>query len=168
MRHSSLRSFVIVTAMSGAMFLYTASLGGHVVAMENGHSDVAVSAGDAEAIRQLGRTMGDAMVAVDMSALDRIYADEWAAVAGNGKVMTKQDVLESIRAGDHRLLSYQLGPIDVRVLGDLAVAHGTVKERRLRSGKPVDMEGVYMDFLKKRDGHWVVVRSAGGMLEPHS
>jgi len=27
------------------------------------------------------------------------------------------------------------------------------------------MEGVYMDFLRKRDGRWVVVRSGGGMLE---
>jgi hypothetical protein len=46
------------------------------------------------------------------------------------------------------------------------VADGTIKERRLRNVKPVDMEGVYVDFLKKRNGRSVVERSGGGMLEP--
>jgi ketosteroid isomerase-like protein len=54
------------------------------------------------------------------------------------------------------------------VLQDLAVAHGTVKERRLRDGKQVDMEGVYMDLLKKSNGRWVVERSAGRMLGPQT
>ena len=49
-------------------------------------------------------------------------------------------------------------------IGDIAVAHGTVKEKRVRNGKDVSGEGVYMDFLEKRSGKWVVVRSAGKLL----
>jgi ketosteroid isomerase-like protein len=163
---TGIRSFIGAALIAGAVCFYAAYGAVSVVAKEARHTASAGVAEDVAAVQQLGRTMGDAMVALDMGALDRIYADDWASVSQSGHMMTKHDVMESIRSGDHRLLWYELGPIDVQVVGDLAVAHGTVKERRLRNGKQVDMEGVYMDFLKKRDGRWMVVRSAGGMLEP--
>jgi ketosteroid isomerase-like protein len=163
---TGIRSFVGAALIAGAVCFYAAYGAVSVAAKEARHTASAGVAEDVAAVQQLGRTMGDAMVALDMDALDRIYADDWASVSQSGHMMTKHDVMESIRSGDHRLLWYELGPIDVQVVGDLAVAHGTVKERRLRDGKQVYMEGVYMDFLKKRDGRWVVVRSAGGMLEP--
>ena len=52
----------------------------------------------------------------------------------------------------------------MQVLGDIAVAHGTVKEKRVRHGKDVSGEGVYMDFLEKRAGKWVGVRSGGKIV----
>ena len=122
--------------------------------------------GDIAAIKQIGTDMGDAMVAVDIDKLDRIYADDWAIVSSSGKVVTKQDLLTRFKSGADKLISYELGPIAVQVLDDIAVAHGTVKEKRLRNGKDVSGEGVYMDYLEKRSGKWVVVRSAGKLL-PH-
>jgi ketosteroid isomerase-like protein len=120
--------------------------------------------GDVAAIRQIGTDMGDAMVAVDIDKLSRIYADDWAIVSSSGKVFTKADLLHRFKSGEDRLISYELGPIDVQVLDDIAVAQGTVKEKRLRNGKDVSGEGVYTDFLEKRSGKWVVVRSAGKLL----
>ncbi len=77
--------------------------------------------------------------------------------------MTKESVLHYIKSGKNKLVSYELGPMDVQVVGDVAVAHGSVIEKRIRDGKDVDGEGVYMDLLKTRAGKWVVVRSAGAM-----
>lgn len=141
-----------------AVLLFSASLclaGSH--AQRNDPSDVA-------AIRQLGRDMGDAMVSGDVGKLDQIYADDWAAVGKSGKVVTKEAVLNDFKSGADKLVSYELGPIDVQVLGDIAVAHGWVAEKRIRNGKDVSGEGVYMDFLEKRAGKWVVVRSAGKIV----
>lgn len=121
--------------------------------------------GDVAAIKQIGRDMGDAMVAVDIDKLNQIFADDWATVSSSGKVVTKEAMLNDFRSGTDRLLSYELGPIDVQVLGELAVAHGTVTERRVRNGKDVSGEGVYMDFLEKRAGRWVVVRSGGKIVK---
>jgi ketosteroid isomerase-like protein len=120
---------------------------------------------DIEAIRQLGRDMGDAMVAVDIDKLNQIYADDWAAVGASGKIVTKESVLRNFKSGKDKLVSYELGPIDVQVLGDVAVAHGTVAEKRIRDGKDTSGEFVYMDLLKKRAGKWVVVRSAGARVK---
>ena len=119
-----------------------------------------------DTLKQLERDLGDAMVAVDIDKLNQIYADDWATVGASGKIVTKESVLRDFRSGKDKLVSYELGPIDVQVLGDVAVAHGSVTEERIRDGKDVSGEAVYMDLLKKRAGKWVVVRSAGAMVKP--
>jgi ketosteroid isomerase-like protein len=121
--------------------------------------------GDVAAIKKIGRDMGDAMVAVDIDKLNQIFADDWAIVSSSGKVVTKEAILNDFKSGTDKLLSYELGPIDVQVAGNLAVAHGTVTEKRVRNGKDVSGEGVYMDFLEKRAGKWVVVRSGGKIVK---
>jgi ketosteroid isomerase-like protein len=118
-----------------------------------------------EAIRKLGQDMGDAMVAVDIDKLNQIFADDWVTVGKSGKVITKEKVLDDFKSGRDKLVSYKLGPIDVQVFGDVAVAHGGVTEERIRDGKDVGGESVYMDLLKKREGKWVVVRSAAAEVK---
>jgi len=124
-------------------------------------------AGDAdevETLKRLGQQMGDAMVARDIATLDRIFADDWTSV-GAGKLVTKESVLQSFKSGTDTLVSFELGPMDVMVRGNVAAVHGTVTERRRRDGKDVSGELIYTDLLEKRAGTWVVVRSAGMRLK---
>jgi uncharacterized protein (TIGR02246 family) len=119
-----------------------------------------------EAIKQLGQDMGNAMVAGDIAKLNQIFADDWATVGiTSGKMITKEKVLNDFRSGKDKLVSFELGPIDVQVFGDVAVAHGGVTEKRIRDGKDDSGESVYMDLLEKRAGKWVVVRSAGASVK---
>lgn len=119
-----------------------------------------------EAIKQLGQDMGDAMVAGDIDKLNQIFADDWASVGiTSGKMITKEKVLQDFKSGKDKLVSFELGPIDVQVFGDVAVAHGAVTEKRIRDGKDDSGESVYMDLLEKRAGKWVVVRSAGASVK---
>ena len=119
-------------------------------------------AADVAAIRQLGKDMGDAMVACDMDKLNQIFADDWNSVGSSGKVITKQDFLRNHVAGNHKLEWFELGPIDVQVLGNSAVAQGGVIETR---GKETNVQMIYADLLEKRAGKWVVVRSMGGAVK---
>jgi hypothetical protein len=119
-------------------------------------------AADVAAIRQLGKDMGDAMVAGDIDKLDRMFAEDWNSVGSSGKVITKQDFLRNHISGSDRLESFELGPIDVQVLGNSAVAQGGVVETR---GKERDVRMIYADLLEKRAGRWVVVRSLGGKVK---
>jgi uncharacterized protein (TIGR02246 family) len=119
-----------------------------------------------EAIKQLGQDMGNAMVAGDIAKLNQIFADDWATVGiTSGKMITKEKVLNDFRSGKDKLVSFELGPIDVQVFGDVAVAHGGVTEKRIRDGKDDSGESVYMDLLEKRAGKWVVVRSAAASVK---
>ena len=123
----------------------------------NARSKDAVAA-DVAAIRQLGKDMGNAMVAGDVDKLNQIFADDWASVGASGKVITKEDFLRNHVSGIHKLEWFELGPIDVQVLGDSAVAQGGVIETR---GKETNVQMIYADLLEKRAGKWVVVRSMG-------
>jgi ketosteroid isomerase-like protein len=118
-----------------------------------------------DAVIKVERDMGDAMVAVDTERLNQIFADDWAVVGSSGKIVIKEKVLGDFKSGKDKLISYALGPIDVQVFGNVAVAHGSVTEKRTWDGKDDSGDSVYMDLLKKRGGQWVVVRSAGAKVE---
>jgi len=119
-----------------------------------------------DTIKQLGQDMGNAMVAGDIDKLNQIFADDWATIGiTSGKMITKEKVLQDFKSGKDKLVSFELGPIDVQVFGDVAVAHGGVTEKRIRDGKDDSGESVYMDLLEKRGGKWVVVRSAGASVK---
>jgi ketosteroid isomerase-like protein len=119
---------------------------------------------DVAAVRQVAQEMGDAMVAVDIDKLNQIFADDWATIDSSGKIFTKESLLSDFKSGKHKLLSYKNGPIDVQVLGNVAVGHGSVTEKRIRDGKDTSGEFAWMDLLEKRAGKWVVVRSGGARV----
>jgi len=120
---------------------------------------------DVATIKQLEVDMGDAMVAADTNRLNQIFADDWATIGTSGAVVTKAKVLHGFESGEDRLVWYKVGPIDVQVLGSVAVAHATVVEKRIRDGQDRSGEAVWMDLLEKREGRWVVVRSGAAFVK---
>ncbi len=117
------------------------------------------------AIKKLEQDMGDAMVHVDLSTLGHIYADDFATVTSSGKIFTKQDLLRDFESSHDKLLWFEIGSLQVQVYGDVAMVHGSSTEKRLRDGKDVSGEFVWMDLLEKRGGQWMVVRSAGSRVK---
>jgi|ERR1700733_973839 len=120
---------------------------------------------DPTAIKQLEQDMGDAMVRVDIDKLNQIYADDFATIGSSAKVITKKDLLGDFESFHDKLESFETGPMDVQVFGNVAVVHGSVTEKRIRDGKDASGEFVWMDLLEKRAGKWVVVRSAGARVK---
>jgi ketosteroid isomerase-like protein len=117
------------------------------------------------AITQLEEDMGNAMVRADIDKLGEIYADDFATIGSSGKVITKKDLLRDFESFHDKLASFENGPVTVQVFGNVAVAHGSVTEKRTRDGKDTSGDFVWMDLLKKRAGKWVVVRSAGARVK---
>jgi len=87
------------------------------------------------AVKQVSWDMGDAMVAGDVQKLDQIHADDWAQIASSGEVDTKEELFRDFKSFHDKLEWFALGPIDVQVFGNVAVAHGSVSESRSRDGK---------------------------------
>jgi ketosteroid isomerase-like protein len=117
------------------------------------------------ALKQLEQDMGDAMVRVDIDKLNQIYADDFATIGSSGEVITKKDLIGDFESFHDKLKSFEVGPMDVQVFGDVAVVHGSVIETRSRDGKDTSGKFVWMDLLEKRAGNWVVVRSAGARVK---
>lgn len=120
---------------------------------------------DIAAIKQISQDMGDAMVRVDIDKLNQIYADDFVTVGRSGKVITKADLLTNFQSFHDKLESFENGPIDVQVFGNVAVANGSVSEKRIRDGKSADGVFLWMDLLEKRAGKWQVVRSAASRIK---
>jgi ketosteroid isomerase-like protein len=162
MKKSILSQSVVVLSLFSALGWWAGVSVREAAAMGQG-ADAPVPSQDPTAIaavRKLEVDMGDAMVAVDIDKLSQIFADDWATVGSSGRIITKEKVLQDFKSGKDKLVSFENGPIDVQVFGDVAVAHAGVSEKRIRDGKDDSGESVWMDLLEKRAGKWVVVRSA--------
>jgi ketosteroid isomerase-like protein len=120
--------------------------------------------GSVGTIKQLEQDMGNAMVAGDIAKLSEIYADDYATIGSSGQVITKKNLLTDFESFHDKLLWFENGPMDVQVLGNVALAQGSVKEKRSRNGKDTSGQFLWMDLLEKRAGKWVVVRSAGARV----
>jgi len=58
-----------------------------------------------------------------------------------------------------KLTSIEVGPMEVKVLGTVAVVQGSDTEKSMFKGKDTSGKYVWMDVFAKRDGKWVAVRS---------
>src|SRR5580692_1551194 len=96
-----------------------------------------------DAIKQLEQDMGNAMVAGDVDKLNKIYADDWATVGSSGKTFNKESVLDDFKSGKDKLLSFENGPIDVQVVGNVVFDEGRVTEKRTGDGKDESGEFVW-------------------------
>jgi ketosteroid isomerase-like protein len=108
----------------------------------------------AQMLKQLERDWVDAEESGDSDRIARIVADDWAGVANDGSKLTKEQLIAHIKGRKVRTESVLLGPMEVKVLGDVAVVSGRDVERSATNG-----DLVWMDVFTKRDGKWVAVRS---------
>ena len=110
-------------------------------------------------IKKFENDLGDAMVANNIEKIDRAYADDWVTIASSGEKFTKERLLEDFRSGNHKLMAFENGPMNVQALGDVAVVQTSVTEKRIQDGKDISGQFVFMDLLKKREGRWMLVRT---------
>jgi ketosteroid isomerase-like protein len=117
-----------------------------------------------EAVKKFEQEVGDAMVVRDIAKLNQTYADDWATVDSAGKMFTKEGLLSDFKSGKHQLVSFENGPMNVQVLGNLAVVEASVTEKRIQDGKDISGEFVFLDLLEMRAGKWVIVRTLGARV----
>jgi ketosteroid isomerase-like protein len=118
-----------------------------------------------EAVKQLEHDWVDAAKAGDADKLGQILADDWQGLGFDGKKETKQGSLADVKSGASKLESFEFGPMDVKVLGNVAVVQGSDTEKSSANGKDTSGKFVWMDVFVKRDGNWVAVRSQSAMVK---
>ncbi len=117
----------------------------------------------AETLIQLERAWADAELAGDREKIRQILADDWTGVTSEGRKLTKEQLLATIKNGQTKAMSVKLGPMDVKVLGDVAVVQGTEVETSTKNGHSSGEE-MWTDVFANRDGKWVAVRSQSAMV----
>jgi uncharacterized protein (TIGR02246 family) len=115
--------------------------------------------GTADTLKQLERDWADAEKASDSEKMARIVADDWTGTDNDGRKLTKQQLIAHIKGGKGKTESIELGPMEVKVLGDAAVVQGSDTETGTMNGKHTSVQIIWMDVFANRDGQWLCVRS---------
>jgi hypothetical protein len=108
-------------------------------------------------IRQLHAQLIQGYMHNEASTLDRVLADEYTFIDGEGRLLTKPHIVESFRSGDHHIFSYKMGEETVRVYGTAAVM--TYRYVSKENYKGQDERGDYRltRVFAKKDGRWQIV-----------
>lgn len=118
-----------------------------------------------DAIKQLERDWIDAAKAGDADKLGAIIADDWMGIQADGAVWSKKTELNSVKSGESKLESVEIGPMEVKVMGSVAVCQGSDTEKSSAKGKDTSGKYVWMDVFVKRGDKWVAVRSQSAMVK---
>jgi ketosteroid isomerase-like protein len=119
----------------------------------------------ADAVKQLERDWANAQKTGDVSRLGQILADDWMGLGYDGTRSTKKQNLDSIKAGASKIVSFEMGPMDVQVIGTVAIVQGGDTEKSSYKGKDTSGKWVWMDVFVLRDGKWLAVRSESAMVK---
>ncbi len=70
-----------------------------------------------------------------------------------------------IKSGANKLDSVDIGPMDVQVIGNVAIVQGSDTEKSSFKGKDTSGKWVWMDVFAMRDGKWQAVRSQSAIVK---
>ena len=93
----------------------------------------------------------------DVTAVDRLLADDYLGINANGTLETKADELARRRSGSLHITQLELSDIKVRIYGDTAVV--TSKADLVGKSGDRDISGRYRytRVYSNRDGQWRIV-----------
>jgi ketosteroid isomerase-like protein len=101
-----------------------------------------------------------ALIAADITALSRIFADDYVQYDESGKPFTKQDVLNDLKTSAIRYASMTSTGRRIRLLReDVAIVHGSEEDEVEQGGKHFNIRYLYMDVVMKRNDTWQIVGS---------
>jgi len=115
---------------------------------------------DEQEILKLFEDGDRALIAADLDALARIFADDYIQYDEFGEAHTRQEVLNNLKSGAIRYLSMVSTGRRIRLLSaDVAIVHGSEEDDVEQGGQRFPVSYVYMDVVVKRDGRWQIVGS---------
>jgi ketosteroid isomerase-like protein len=127
--------------------------------------DAAAAQTPEQIVKQLEHDWTEAAKAGNADRLGQVLADDWVGLGFQGNKDTKQSVQADLKLGATKLESFEFGPMDVVVFGNVAVVQGSDTEKSTYKGKDSSGKYVWMDVFVKRDNKWQAVRSQSARLK---
>jgi uncharacterized protein (TIGR02246 family) len=114
---------------------------------------------DEKQIQALFEAGDRALMAADLDALARIFADDYMQYDPSGQPLTKQQVLDNLSTSTVRYPSIVSTGRSIRLFGDFAIVHGSENDELEADGRRSPVRYLYMDVAVKRNGQWQIVGS---------
>ena len=127
----------------------------------------AAAAAAADAIRAIDRAEDaryDAMIALDLTALEAMIADEFLYHRASGKVSTKPEFIDDLKNGPNRFRRAERHDVRVHVYADSATVMGST-EVAFESGGQLRQQSLrYLNVWVWREHRWQLAARQGSWL----
>jgi uncharacterized protein (TIGR02246 family) len=98
-----------------------------------------------------------AMLKGDTNFLEKVFADDYMAIRGDGSVLTKAQEIEGFKSGAIKYQSVVLQDVKIRVYGKTAVTVTLTTTTNMRNGKPRTGSNRSTRVWLKQGGEWKCV-----------
>ena len=112
---------------------------------------------DEQHLRQIDREWNEAYPNRDIETLNRIIADDWKCIDGNGRVVYKQQLLARISANPNPFASHEFDEFDLRIFGDAGIVTGRLTGKGRNDAGDFNVEQRYTRVYVRRVGVWKAV-----------
>jgi hypothetical protein len=100
----------------------------------------------------------------DAAAAERLLADEYLFIQGDGQVSSKAQNVEILRSADFECQALTTDDVQVRIYGNTALIIGRAHFKATYKGRDVSGEFWYTDVWVRRAGRWQNVASQATRL----
>jgi uncharacterized protein (TIGR02246 family) len=105
-------------------------------------------------VKKMDQQWAEATLRRDSAALNRILADDLKYVHGNASVQNKKEFIDSLKSGDLAYHTIDFEEVDVRVVGDSAIAMSKLRLFITMGGQDQKFEVRFLRVYVKRKGAW--------------
>ena len=98
-----------------------------------------------------------AVEAKDLKTLADLLDDDFVCVDPKGTLLTKTDLLGYVSSAQS--MRYLIQDVVVRIHGNTAVATGMFDLKAVVGGKPLSLQGRFIDTWLLKNGRWVAIAS---------
>jgi ketosteroid isomerase-like protein len=126
------------------------------------------AADDAKTVAALDTEYQAAVKNNDAATMDRILADDFVVVIGNGKIYTKADLLQMARTRRVQYEHQEDSEQTVRVWGDTAVVTAKIWLKGTDEGKPFEWHVWFSDTYVRTPAGWRYVHGQASLPLPDS
>jgi ketosteroid isomerase-like protein len=114
-------------------------------------------ADDEQQIRQQEQELTRAAVEGDVAAFERLFAEDLTHGSQSGRFRTKAQWMQGKTQGRSEYVSFDTEDLQVRVLGETAVATGLSTARWREAGRVAGGQFRFLRVWARRDGQWRVI-----------
>ena len=116
--------------------------------------DKKATGGGEDQIKALLDQSRQAALKGDSSYLEQNASDDYVRVTGDGKLLTKSEMIAAFKNGDVKYQSIETSDVKVRLHGDAAVSTVTADVKGTNKGQDISGRTVSTRFFVKRGGKW--------------
>ena len=113
----------------------------------------------ADEVRQIENAWVAAVKAKDAGKLSAILADSWVGLGWDGRITDKATNLAELKSQGNSLGTFEMGPMNVRLFGTVAIVTGSDVETSTEDGKDTSGKYIWTDVFVKQNGTWRAVSS---------